>query len=79
MKEHPISQERIAGGPAMMGFVLGAALGASVALLLAPAPGYKTRRKLSAAAGHVRRNVNRGIGQVMGRIDSAKTKPRASA
>jgi len=70
MNDHAMSQGANAGSPALMGFVIGAALGAGVALLFAPAPGSRTRRKLGAAAGHLRRRVNRGFGDAIHRLDS---------
>ena len=38
----------------MMGFVLGAAVGAGVALLMAPAPGNETRRRIGESASRLR-------------------------
>lgn len=38
------------GASGLMGFIVGAAVGASIALLLAPAPGNETRRRLGQTA-----------------------------
>ncbi len=51
--------------PLAIGFVLGAVLGAGVALLLAPATGEETRRRVSDAGrrwgGAARRHVDRAL------------------
>ena len=84
MNDRAMSQGRNAGAgvnapsPAVMGFVLGAALGAGVALLFAPAPGSRTRRKIGVAAGQIRRRVNRGLGHAMNRLDSRTHRPSAA-
>lgn len=45
------------GSNAMMGFVLGAVVGAGIALLLAPATGADTRNRLGDAARKLRQNA----------------------
>lgn len=45
-----MSDDRGAGGGVLVAFVLGAIAGAAVALLVAPATGEETRRKLSEKA-----------------------------
>jgi len=53
------------GAPLAIGFVLGAVLGAGIALLLAPASGEETRRRVTDTArslgGAARRQVDRVI------------------
>jgi gas vesicle protein len=41
------------GGMSLAGFLLGAAVGAGLALLLAPAPGGETRKKLGETARRI--------------------------
>jgi len=45
------------GSGAAMGFICGALLGAGVALLMAPASGNETRRRLGETARRLRRDV----------------------
>jgi len=42
----------------MMGFLIGAAVGAGVALLMAPAAGEDTRRRLGESARRIRHTAN---------------------
>src|SRR5262245_10208050 len=49
---------------ALVGFVCGAALGAGVALLLAPAKGAETRRRLGETARRLRNTVNNRLERV---------------
>lgn len=51
------------GMSATVGFMLGVMIGAGAALLLAPAPGNETRRRLGDAVKKMRHNVNEGIHQ----------------
>jgi len=55
-----------------MGFVIGAALGAGMALLFAPAPGIETRRRLGETANRLRSRVGDQVGDVRGRIGELK-------
>jgi gas vesicle protein len=58
-----------------VGLFLGAALGASVALLTAPQSGKRTRKRLGRAAGDIRRNYGDRWDElaedVKGRVDEA--------
>ena len=54
MNEYPYGSEMSQGtSGGMLGFVVGALVGASVALLLAPAPGGETRRRLGETAKRI--------------------------
>ncbi len=61
MNEHTNDNGR--GTGAMMGFLLGAAVGAGVALLMAPASGPETRRRLGQTARRWGAGMRDGIGQ----------------
>jgi gas vesicle protein len=52
------------------GFIVGAALGAAAGLLLAPASGEKTRRKIVKGSMKVKKNV---VDYVEGSIDALRT------
>ena len=52
------------GASAMTGFLMGAVLGAGIALLLAPATGTDTRRRLSDVARKVRDTASDRLGSV---------------
>lgn len=64
-------------GGSMLAFLLGAVLGASVALLMAPAAGDETRRKLTDAARRVGSNVgdtvNSAKDELRGRADDVRS------
>src|SRR5438132_10683886 len=51
------------GGMSITGFLLGAVVGAGIALLLAPAPGGETRKKL----GQTARRLGSRAGDLVGR------------
>ena len=53
---------------AMTGFIIGAAIGAGVALLLAPAPGVETRRRLGQTARRWGSNMKHGAEQANDRL-----------
>jgi gas vesicle protein len=61
----------MAGG-AMLTFLLGAVVGASVALLMAPATGEDTRRKLTDAARRVGSNVGDTVSSAKDELKSRK-------
>jgi len=50
MSDRSYDTEGGSGGMSVTGFVLGAIVGAGIALLLAPAPGGETRKKLGQTA-----------------------------
>ena len=54
MSEYSYGSDAGRGSSVMMGFVLGAIVGAGVALLLAPATGEETRGKVADAARRLR-------------------------
>ena len=60
------------GTGGMVGFLIGAAVGAGVALLFAPATGVETRRRLGEQANRLRSRVGDGMGDVKGRIGDLK-------
>jgi gas vesicle protein len=57
MQDQRSNDVAASGGFSLLMFLAGAALGAGVALLLAPAPGHETRRKLLEGAKKVGQNV----------------------
>jgi len=58
---------------ALMGFLLGAAVGAGVALLMAPAPGTETRRRIGESAQRLRHTATNRLGELKETItDRAK-------
>jgi len=52
------------GGSALMGFLCGAVVGAGIALLLAPATGEETRRRIGDTARRLQEDTKDRIGQV---------------
>ena len=66
------------GSTAMTGFVLGAVIGAGIALLLAPATGTDTRRKLGEVARTVRDKANDRFGNVREGIENLKEDARSA-
>lgn len=57
MNDNAYAQGAQVGGASMMSFVLGAVVGASIALLLAPENGAQTRTRLADAAKRVGQRV----------------------
>lgn len=55
---HPNDHEHAGPGPVLMGFVVGAAVGAGIALLFAPATGADTRRSIGRVAGRIRHRLD---------------------
>jgi gas vesicle protein len=58
------------GGGVAMGFICGALIGAGVALLMAPASGSETRRKIGETARRLRRDVPE---KARGMVNQART------
>jgi gas vesicle protein len=56
------------GNDALVGFLFGAVVGAGVALLMAPATGEETRRRLGETAGKLAHNTKDKIDQVRNRL-----------
>jgi gas vesicle protein len=55
-------------GGVMVAFVVGAAVGAAVALLYAPAPGVETRRRVKGAAREMTQKAKSGAQQIQGTL-----------
>lgn len=73
MNDNPyLNEETKSGAAGMSGFMLGALVGASVALLFAPAAGNDTRRKLGETAKRLgsaaRDRINEGRSQIQDRL-----------
>lgn len=62
--------EHAQANPGMAAFMVGAVLGAGVALLLAPANGRDTRKKLAATARRVGEGVNGKLGHIKDTVAS---------
>jgi len=62
----------------MLTFILGAAIGAGVALLLAPATGEETRRRLGQTAGRLGGNLKSGVNRVQEHIGDLKDDVRTA-
>lgn len=60
-------------GMSVMGFVLGVVVGAGVALLVAPATGEDTRRRIGQKAQQLRDQAGHKISQAKDMVDSLKT------
>jgi len=58
---------------AMVGFVVGAALGAGLALMLAPASGHETRRRLGQTARRWGSSVRDGVDQARERLKDVRS------
>lgn len=64
MNDHSAANGMAHANGALTGFIFGVALGAGVALLLAPATGAETRRKLSSTARRLGKDAADRIGEV---------------
>ncbi len=73
MHEQTAVSESSNGGPVAVGFLIGAALGAGVALLLAPASGSRTRRRLGRVAENLRSGLDHGLDEVRHRFEDARS------
>jgi len=56
----------------LVGFMLGAAIGAGVALLLAPASGSETRRRIGETSRRWGSRVRNGVDQARGQLSGLK-------
>lgn len=62
----------------MMGFVIGAAIGAGIALLLAPASGPETRKRLGQTARRLGSSMRDGMDSARGRFGDLKDDVRTA-
>lgn len=69
---HDYSQSSDPGSRMMAGFMFGAVVGAGIALLLAPATGEETRRRLKETAGKLRENADEAMSHVKERLGEAR-------
>lgn len=69
---HDYSQSGDHSARMMTGFMFGAVVGAGIALLLAPATGEETRRRLKESASRLRDNADDAMNQVKERFDEAR-------
>lgn len=80
MNEYPYGSDMGQGssGSNMMGFFVGALVGASVALLLAPAPGGDTRRRVADTAKKLGSAAKDKVDQMRGQAREAGDTARES-
>lgn len=69
---HEYSQSGEQSSRMITGFMLGAVVGAGIALLLAPATGEETRRRLKETASRLRENADEAIDHVRERFEEAR-------
>ncbi|HYM79983.1 MAG TPA: YtxH domain-containing protein [Candidatus Limnocylindria bacterium] len=67
------------GGQGLAGFVLGAAVGAGIALLLAPCSGQETRSKISGAARKLKSEAGHRLEGMTDKIHDVKESVRSTA
>ena len=60
------------GNAPLVGFIVGAAVGAGVALLLAPASGSETRRRIGETSRHLGSSVRNGVVQARRQVSGLK-------
>ncbi len=73
-----MSTPAVAGTTGMMSFILGAAIGAGIALLLAPATGTETRRRLGQTANRLGTNLKSGMNRVQEHVGDLKEDVRTA-
>ncbi len=80
MSDHPQSNgtSRGAGSSGVVGFVLGALVGAGIALLLAPRTGKETRRGLADAGRRLGGTVRDTLGQAGERVNDLAQDAKAA-
>src|SRR5262245_43572999 len=66
------------GSSSVIGFMIGAAIGAGIALLLAPESGRETRRRLGQTARRWGTSVRDGVEQYRGRMGELKDDVRTA-
>jgi gas vesicle protein len=78
MPEYPQSNDLSSGAGVrlMTGFMIGAVLGAGIALLLAPATGEETRRRLGETARRLRDNTGEALDNVRERFRGVSEEAR---
>jgi gas vesicle protein len=64
------------GANVVMGFVLGAVVGAGIALLLAPATGVETRNRIGDAAKKLRQNAGQTVDRARSAVSDLKDDAR---
>jgi len=72
MHEQGLSQDPARGSGAIIGFVVGTAVGAGIALLLAPASGTETRRRLRETSRRLSASVRDGVQHTRGQLNDLK-------
>jgi gas vesicle protein len=66
------------GASSVIGFMVGAAIGAGIALLLAPDSGRETRRRLGQTARRWSTSMKDGVETARGRVDDLKSDVRTA-
>jgi len=66
------------GNSAMSGFLLGAVVGAGLALMFAPAPGIETRRRIGETAKRMRDRARDRVDQARGTMNDLKDEARSA-
>ena len=72
MHDQGTSQDTARGSGAIIGFVVGTAIGAGIALLLAPASGAETRRRLRETSRRLSANMRDSMQHTRGRLNELK-------
>ncbi len=79
MNESPHSNDVSRGATVMTGFIFGALVGAGLALLLAPATGEETRRRLGETARRWRDDARHAMGRTRETLDEYKNEFKEGA
>ncbi len=75
---NPEMRELERGTTSVIGFMVGAAIGAGIALLLAPDSGRETRRRLGQTARRWSNNMKDGVETARGRVDELRSDVRTA-
>lgn len=79
MNDYPYSGNEMGrGSAATMSFVLGALVGAGIALLVAPARGEETRHRVADAARRLRQNAGQKLNQARDTINEFRQDARSA-